>query len=162
MCAVQYVYGCCTDGNKSLSGSVPSLPSSSLTGFIWDELQAIEAWRAAWRQGGRVWVQCITSTHMPSHDMSRQTCVSGHIFRRGLQARSRCNKTPDIHKQPGDGASSQSSAAASGTTVFYTINTTGGTSSIFCRWAEQMRNRAQRVTAGSCMAWSQVSASFPP
>lgn len=37
------------------------------------------------------------------------------------------HKTPDMHKQPTDGTSSQPLAAASRNTVFYIINTTGGT-----------------------------------
>lgn len=41
MCALQCVYGCFTDGDKSSSGAVPSLPSS---GFNWNKLQATEAW----------------------------------------------------------------------------------------------------------------------
>lgn len=54
---------------------------------------------------------------------------------------------------------SQSLAAASDR-VFYIITTTVGILSIRCHRVEQMCNRPCRGTAGSCMAYSQVSASF--
>lgn len=156
---------------------MPSFPSKSLD---WVHLgQAAGYWGM---EGGREreQVHYTTSAHMHSHDMSRSTKICtypttcffvlflwiwSYLLNRSawydqMHKYVFTHKTPDTHKQPTDRTSSQPLAAASGNTVFHIINVTGGTLSVFCRWVEQMCKRPQRGTAGSCMAYSQVSVSF--
>lgn len=128
------------------------------------------------REGERAQVRYTTSTHKHLHDMSRSTkiCTPVHpctfcdiivnqvrsLWCEQMQNQNTItSKTPDI--QPTDEKPAHSlQQLPSGNTVFYIMNTTAGTLSFFCLWVEQMCNRLQRVTAGSWVAYSQVSASF--